>query len=284
MRRWASLAPDRALAAAIPGGPVALDHWLAAQRARVTDPAFAALFDSAAAATGQPRDAFLHRHLCSRYGPVLGGIRFFGGDPARPFVEILAHDMDDPDALARVVAAEWAAFAPAEMRLRLAPGSGPGRPDCALWYGLAEALRSPGAPVDLRPVGADVAAPLVAAAYAAQHDRALARRIAPADRETLADVAACGGLHGIHDPDLAGILAIAPGAVDWVPGHRVEELAVAPAARGRRLAARAQATWARDRTGPLIGTIDALNGASAASAARSGRRAVLQWRFVGLGP
>jgi hypothetical protein len=56
-------------------------------------------------------------------GALLGGIRFYGRDPTRPFVDVVAHGFDDLDALARCVRDEWSMVTTRFARLRARPGS-----------------------------------------------------------------------------------------------------------------------------------------------------------------
>ena len=89
---WPSLDAHIELAQSLfgAGGPERVRAWFAAQLDRVTDPDFAQLFAEHIALPGVAEADFNHR-IVERGGlRLLGGIRFFGGDAARPFVEAIA--------------------------------------------------------------------------------------------------------------------------------------------------------------------------------------------------
>lgn len=129
---------------------------------------------------------------------------------------------------------------------------------------------------------------LIAGRYAdvAARDPDLARNVAAADPDDVRDWHAAGRLHAIQAGGATvGLLAVAPGAVEWIEGDEVHEEAVATAHAGRGYAAAAQAAWAAAAPDPgrlLVGTIDWLNHASRRTAERAGRAAVLVYAFVPL--
>ncbi len=45
---------------------------------------------------------YAHRHIRTARGELLGGIRFYSRDTARPFVDVLAHSFDDINGHGRV--------------------------------------------------------------------------------------------------------------------------------------------------------------------------------------
>ena len=66
-------------------------------------------------------DDYLHRRIQTSSGTALGGIRFYGRDISRPFVEIIAHSFNELDRLCDCVRREWSMFAPPVLRLRTRP-------------------------------------------------------------------------------------------------------------------------------------------------------------------
>ena len=116
---WPSLAPQIALVDRLFGarGLTLLRTWLDGQITRIADPAFARLFADNIDLPGVVAGDYNHRFIQTSQGRLLGGIRFFDQDLARPFVEVIAHDFTDLTALRRCVAAEWAQFAPSHLRM-----------------------------------------------------------------------------------------------------------------------------------------------------------------------
>ncbi|WP_138466490.1 hypothetical protein [Poseidonocella sp. HB161398] len=293
---WPSLRRELELSERLFGssGPARLGAWLAGEAAKVGDAAFARLFSDHIDLPGIAPGDYAHRHLRSRRGALLGGIRFYGRDIARPFVEIVAHSFGETGTLAAVAAAEWRAFAPRAMRLRLLPGDAmPGRSriDTSIHAARYDALRPPPPGLRLLPFSDPCAAlALVAGRFAhmAAADPALRRNVSPLDPRELIELWEAGQVHGIS-PDgsrAAGLIAVAPGSIGWIEGDEIMEEVVAVPASGRGLAAAAQgALAARDGADPgrlLIGTIDGLNTASRRSAERAGRPRVLDHVFVAL--
>jgi hypothetical protein len=126
-------------------------------------------------------------------------------------------------------------------------------------------------------------------ALLAADDPELRRNISPATAEDLGQWHAAGELRAIRAGDATvGLLAVAPGAVGWLPGDEINEEVVDVGRLGHGYAAAAQRTWAKvmadDPRRLLIGTIDRLNGASRVTAERAGRQAILEAVFVSLGP
>ncbi len=117
--------------------------------------------------------------------------------------------------------------------------------------------------------------------------RTLARNVAPAAPDDLRLWHAAGQLRAVRAHDATvGLLAIAPGALEWIEGDEVKEEAVEAAHNGQGYAASAQAAWAAgvasDPERLLVGTIDRLNVASRKTAERAGRDRVLDEVFVSL--
>lgn len=306
--RWPSLAPQVSLAERLFGaeGPTLLSSWLAAEVGRIDDPAFAKLFTDHVSLPGVADMDYTHRHVRSKAGEMIGGIRFYAHDTSRPFVEIVAHSFadagpsgDDLDRLRDCVRSEWSMFAPLDLRLRVAPGGinhPAARTDVTIHAARHRDMAAPDGRVRLEPfVDAEDAIAMVRDRYAhvAAHDADLARNISPADPDSLRALHGAGQLRAIvaGTPQNApatpiGLLAIAPGRVAWIEEDEVHEEVVEAAHGGRGYAASAQTAWAvtmapsRDRV--MVGTIDRLNPASRRSAERAGRPAVLEEKFVGL--
>ena len=259
--------------------------WLAMQEARVDDPAFAALFEGVEL-PGVVRMDFAHRHVRTARGDVLGGIRFFGQDVARPFVEVVAHGLGLA-ALREVVAAEWAAFAPRALRLLVAPSAdlpADAALDVTVHCARYGEMRPPDGRVALDRVEPEVALALVRERYDAM-EPALRRDVSPAGGEDLARWREAGDLHGIaHEGERVGVLATEPGGVAWIEGDVVAEEVIAAPFAGRGLAASAQGVLAsrRDPHRRLVGTIAAGNAASRRTAERAGRPEVMRHVFLPL--
>ena len=116
---WPSLAGQRELALALFGstGKRLLDDWLDEQTDRKTNPEFARQFTNAISLPNSAPSDFNHRLVSHRGCQLLGGIRFYGGHIDQPFVEVVAHNFDDLDAMRDCVAFEWANFNPGRLRL-----------------------------------------------------------------------------------------------------------------------------------------------------------------------
>jgi hypothetical protein len=280
--------------------------WFARQLDRVTDPAFAEFFAKRMALPGLAAAEFNHRIIERDGVRLLGGIRFYGGDPARSFIELIAWGTADGvpsadvdwQALRQVVAGEWRSFRPQSIRIFLPMGTQL-PPDAELdmtvhvgsYASMARLPQDKARHVRLVPV-ADIGAALrlVRRRYRdmATTDPALARNIRPVSRKGLAASAAEGRAFSIvADPGVVGLLATEAEAIEWIEGDVVLEEVVASAHAGRGFAAAAQyllaarmQTDAPDRL--LIGTIDALNPASRITAERAGRPAILCYAFLPL--
>jgi hypothetical protein len=289
---WPSLRDELALADALygPRGAAMVGRWFAQQVDRTGDMGFAREFADHIDLPVRPAD-YLHRHIRSSSGKLLGGIRFYGRDITRPFVEIVAHDFTDLDALRACVRAEWAMFAPRFLRIRSAPGriTGPGvLLDKSVFAARYRDIRAARTGVWLRRFDRiEHAERVVAHRYErlGLDDPALARNISPASTADLRDWHALGQLRALHTAHrVVGLLAVAPGQVNWISGDVVSEEVVCAEHRGHGFAAAGQAAWAaepgRDPDQWLIGTIDRLNIASRKTAAAAGRCRMLDGLFV----
>lgn len=297
---WPSLAPQITLADRLfeQRGAALLGEWLDRQVERITDPAFARLFSDHIDLPGVVPGDYNHRLVGSRGRRLLGGIRFYGHDVARPFVEVIAHDFIDWETLRDCVTAEWKAFAPLHLRTLVAPGAALPA-DAHVDMGIHVARYCDMAPPDDHVSLAPFENPEEAVAMVetrfddlARTDPELARNISAAEPDDLRAWHGEDRIRAIRaDVDgikmTVGLLAIAPGAVEWVEGDEVNEEVVARTHSGNGFAASAQKAWAaRTDVDPdrlLVGTIDRLNVASRRTAIKAGRDVVLDYAFARLG-
>lgn len=292
---WPSLVDELELADTLFGhrGQALVASWLEGETARIDDMGFARQFSDHIELPGVRAEDYLHRRIRTSSGNLLGGIRFYGRDITRPFVEIVAHSFDDLDRLCDCVSREWSMFAPPLLRLRARPGriSGPNvLLDESVYVARYRDMRPPSPDVWLEPFSrVEDAESVVTARYQrmAADDPALARNVFPAATAELAAWHESGQLVGIRTRNaLVGLLAVAPGAIWWIDGDEINEEVIAIEHRGHGYAALAQAAWAahaaRDRSRLLIGTIDRLNTASRKTAEAAGRRRVLDVVFLSL--
>jgi hypothetical protein len=296
-RAWPSLADHLALAEVLFGdrGHGLVDEWLAAQTAHIDDPDFARSFADHIVIPGVAAGEFNHRHIRSATGDLLGGIRFYGRDVGRPFVDVCCHGFEALDELRDCVRAEWSAFAPQYLRMHALPGRIGGSGvvlDTTVHAGRYRDMPEPDGRVSLEPFDdvADAIA-MVARRYEALavDDPGLARNVSPADADDLRLWHDADQLRAIQaDGQTVGLLAIAPGAITWIPGDEIDEEVIDARHRGHGYAAAAQRAWAKsvadDPDRYLIGTIDRLNPASRLTAERAGRPSILEAVFLALDP
>ena len=324
VRHWRGLDALAGLARRLPAGTAddrALERWLVRQLGRTTDRAFARLFADHLDLPGIEERDYLHRVVETDGLRLLGGIRFYGQDVARPFVELIAWtplggaDGRAPEGTTRhappferlcaIVAHEWRAFAPGHLRVHLpqipaylsaeAPPTLPSGTTTDVSVHLA----------DVREMNADTgtvglerfddlaeAVALVRTRFAAlrREDPALARDVTPSGADTLAECDAAGSLFAIRvDDETVGLIATLAGAIDWIEGEVVVEEVIRTDRAGRGYASAAQRALAsrlarEGRARRLSGTIDSANAASRRSAERAGRPAVSRYAFVPLPP
>ena len=294
--RWPSLADQVTVATTLFGdaGERLVSEWLDTQLGLVGDAEFAAVFADHITLPGIAPLDYAHRHIRTPRGELLGGIRFYGRDVARPFVDVLAHSFTDLSVLADVVAAEWSAFGVRFLRLQHRPGIINGG-NVILDQTIHVARYSQMTPTDgrvrLAPLpDAGSAIDLVAARYAdlAAANPELAGNIAGQEAEEIEEWHRSGRLRGIDvDGTIVGLLAVDDSNIGWITGDEVKEEVIASGHSGHGYAASAQAAWAAhvadDPARLLIGTIDRHNHASRRTAERAGRPAVLENVFVYLG-
>jgi hypothetical protein len=295
LTRWSSLSDQIKLANELFGSPIGerkVAAWLDEQIGRVASVDFAQEFAAHVQLPGIEVLAFAHRHIHCTDGELLGGIRFYSRNIARPFVDVLAHNFRDIDALTDCVAREWSAFNTPYLRLRTAPGLLADRPDVILDKTIHVARYRDMAAADGRVTlerfdDAEHAIALVDARYArlAVTDPTLANNLSIATPEDLRHWHLSDQLRAIclHD-SVIGVLAVVPGEIDRIAGDEINEEVISAPHAGHRYAASAQTAWAQhvatDGGQLLIGGIDRHNHASRATAQRAGRLRVLDDVFI----
>lgn len=291
---WPSLTDQGRLSEALFGTSAPVAEWLAAQVRLVDDVDFAREFTAHMHLPGVTELEYSHRLVRTSRGDLLGGIRFYGRDISRPFVEVLAHDFDDLRALADCVRKEWSNFGVRYLRVRTRPRLLTERPDVTLDKTIHVARYGTMTPADDRVTlgrfdTAEQAVDLIAARYAqlADTDPTLSRNLSRSDPDDIRRWHEADQLRAIMFQDrVIGALAVVPGAVGWIAGGVVHEEVMDTRHAGRGYAASAQAAWAQfmaaDCTQLLIGTIDRHNHASRATALRAGRSRLLDDVFVAL--
>jgi len=288
-----SLREHRELALAVfdARGAVLVAQWLADEFAKVDDPAYVRLFTDHVSLPGVTPDQYAHRLVETSHGALLGGIRFYGRDVDRPFVEVVAHDFDELDALRECVHREWSPFATRFARLRARPGTIRGARvllDQGVHLARYRDMAAPDGRVRLAPFqDADDAVAVVRRRYErlAVDAPGLARNVPQADPDDVRRWHTAGRLHAIVvGDDVVGLFAVAPGRIGWLDGDEVNEEVVDAEYAGHGYAASAQREWASRQTDDgdrsLVGTIDGHNVASRRTAQRAGRPAVLEDVFL----
>jgi len=295
--RYASVDAYRDRLAVLTGGEAAetaLADWIAAKEALVGDEAFALNFEPHFDRFEAETLDYAHRRFEVGSQAALGGIRFLGGDPTRPFVDVFAWSGSlDVRELSHAVATNWAAFSPFALRLIAVPDwrvDGAYRDQSIHAARVGDMAGDPG-PVSLRSTeDIDAALTLVEEKFASfrADDPGLAAAVYPANRELLSDSLATGTLHEILvDGEVAGLIATEAGNLEFIESFIVTEEVVLDRFNGRGVAAAAQAALARelamrDPAATLSGTIDGRNHASRKSAERAGRPVVFEYFFVDL--
>ena len=134
VQQWPSLVDQVESAVRLfgPSGPHEVYEWVAVQTAFFDDGDFARTFSDHVQLPGISSLDYAHRHIRTKRGDLLGGIRFYSRNSARPFVDVVAHSFDDIDALAECVRVEWSNFDVRFLRLRTRPRKLAVRPDVIL--------------------------------------------------------------------------------------------------------------------------------------------------------
>ena len=306
---WPSLAGQLVVADIMFGdrGAALVEAWLRDEIGHIDAPAFAKLFTDYVSLPGVAANDYTHRYVRSRAGELVGGIRFYGQDTSRPFVEVIAHSFDNIRVLAACVLSEWSAFGARELRMRTRPGELT-RPDAGIDAKVDVTIHA-SRHRDMAPPDGRVrlemfeevedAIAMVRQRYerVAAVDPDLARNMSAADPDDLRSWHSQNQLRAIHalgngsasagDTDrTVGLLAVAPGRVAWIEGDEVNEIGIATEHNGHGYASSAQRQWAAsvapDRDRHMVGTIDRLNHASRRSAERARRPTALEEVFVAL--
>jgi len=294
---WPSLAHELALEVELFGSSSnRVKNWLDQQLTFLNDQDFARLFSDNIDCFAVQPVAYNHRLIQTTAGALLGGIRFYGLDITRPFVEVVAHSFSDFDRLRKVVANEWRVFAPQFVRLT-APAQTLPTPDAILDVSIHGApygkMMPPNGELNLSsPADTAQIEPLVQARYQRiKHDQLeLGRNIGAASIEDLSDCHKDGGLYVayVHEQQSPiGVIAVRDSGIAWVQGDEVLEEVVVAQYSGNGYGAQMQMALAhaRGQTMPdrlLVGTIDHLNHASRKSAERAGRPEIMRRVFLPL--
>lgn len=273
-----------------------LHDWLQQQLNFMEDQDFARVFSDNIDCFDVEPSTYNHRFIETDDGSMLGGIRFFGLDVERPFVEVIAHNFADMDKLKNVVCRHWRVFVPQSMRLTVKAHSLP-TPDAVLDVSIHAArydqMSEPAGQLCLnKEIELPILKQFVDVRYDALADQqtALSKNISAASIEELQG---CHDLQNLYvarlhaEVNFAGMIAIGERAIGWIDGEQVIEEVVDATKSGRGYAAQMQMEMAalRKRDNPtclLIGTIDRFNHASRKSAERAGRPEVLRRVFVPL--
>ncbi|WP_162938539.1 hypothetical protein [Mycobacterium kyogaense] len=296
VERWPSLRAQEVVAERLfgPSGVRKVAEWLAEQVGFVDDSAFAKTFSDHVHLPGIASLDYAHRHIRTGRGDLVGGIRFYSRNVARPFVEVVAHTFDDLDALAACVYAEWSAFGVRYLRMRTGPDQLISRPGVLLDKTIHAARCRDMAPADGRVMlqafdTAERAIDIVSArhAHVAATNLALSNNLSPASADDMRDWQARQQMWAItRESNIVGVLAVAPGSLGWISGQEINEEVIAATHGGHRYATSAQCAWAHggfaESTDLLIGTIDRHNHPSRTTAVRAGRPAVLDDVFITL--
>ncbi|GME46149.1 MULTISPECIES: GNAT family N-acetyltransferase [unclassified Pantoea] len=268
-----------------------LSSWLAQQQARCHDHHFSAAFPWRE--TDLPQHTFLQRELTINGQRFLTGPRYLGGDPAQPFIEIVARDGALDYAAAAAIMREWQTIRPLKMRILL-PAT---NPDIGITDQLIY-LSVPGShsASDDDEISLITACrkdyPLCSAAInrayrASWHTLPHLRdQLMATSRQELRDDIAGGHVFLIlWQSRVAGLMICVPRRLAFIEGFQIMDEVILPAYQGRGLAARAQQRLLQQlhhycgHDAMLTGTILPGNTPSLRSAQNAGRRCVLKYHF-----
>ncbi len=235
-------------------------------------------------------DDYLQRLVRIDAGMVLCGPRLLGGDPSKPFVDVVATTAPIDRAVA-VACETFEHFRPIAARIDTAGGRPPASryelsPDMIVCAERARAITASGeVGLVLEPAQPCDARGFVDRCYAALAESSpeLSTRVPRASDDELEECALSGQLVWMVDgAQRVGLLGVCPSVSGGVSGSLIVEECVAPDFQGRGFATRAQralaAMLAPDEV--VFGTIDAANAASRRSAERAGRRIVSSTWFA----
>jgi len=276
----------------------AVADWLDLEISRCADPAWLALWSEVHVLLPHVAASdFAHRCIKIGGAEILAGIRFYGGDLDRPFVDIRAWtgDMDWTETR-RAVRQEWTNFHPRHLRIltETAPTCSGFSIDQTIHAGrIGEMAGHTAHPdVTLEPCyDPALAAESVADWYAdlAMEAPKIAAEVQPCAEPDLTICRANGTLHWVNiEGRRAGLIATQPGQIDMIRGHVVHEIVLDRDYRGlafsKFIQQRLAATMLQSRPASdlLIGTIHRVNTPSCKSATAAGRPDRLRYMFLGL--
>ncbi|MCZ4273902.1 hypothetical protein [Maritalea porphyrae] len=295
--RWSSLKHELALETQLFGFPSKrVQNWLHQQLNFIHDPDFARLFSDNIDRFDVEPSAYNHRLIETEDGAMLAGIRFYGLDVDRPFVDVIAHEFSDLYALRKHVKEHWCVFAPQFVRLTAPAHEMPTADavlDCSIhgaqYAQMAEATEQVSLSQD-----ADVCAlkEMIDVRYerVKRDHPQLRRNTNGADLDDLTSCHENGDLyvaHVAHQSEPIGMFCIRDSAIGWLQGDEVVEEVIVSSASGHGYAAHMQMSLAtlRAKQTPerlMIGTIDRYNHASRKSAERAGRPEIMRRVFLPL--
>ncbi|MEN4797379.1 N-acetyltransferase [Pantoea agglomerans] len=268
-----------------------LASWLAQQQTRCHDHHFSAAFPWRE--TGLPQHAFLQRELTINGQRYLTGPRYLGGDPAQPFIEVVARDGIIDYRVASAIMQAWQPLKPLKLRILL-PATYPdiGITDQLLFLSDLASLSVP-VDEDISLVTArrkDYPACITAinrAYRASWHTLPHLRDqlLATSRQELREDIAAGHVFLIIWQGIVAGLMICVPRLLTFIEGFQIMDEVIMPAYQGRGLAARAQQRLLQQlhhhygEKALLTGTILPGNTPSLRSAQNAGRRCVLKYQF-----
>lgn len=268
-----------------------ITSWLAQQQTRCHDHHFSADFPWRE--TGLPQHTFLQRELTVNGQRYLTGPRYLGGDPAQPFIEIVARDGPIDYAVASAIMQAWQPLKPLKLRILL-PASHPdiGLNDQLIFISDSAALAAPpGEDISLVKAGRkDFPACLQAinhAYRASWHTLPHLRDqlMATSKQELREDIAGGHVLLIVWQGMLAGLMICVRRRLTFIEGFQIMDEVIMPGYQGRGLAARAQQLLLQQlhhhygEKALLTGTILPGNTPSLRSAQNAGRRCVLKYQF-----
>ncbi|MEC8424578.1 MAG: hypothetical protein VX000_12430 [Myxococcota bacterium] len=275
--------------------------WLSEALSHTEDEVRAARLQRRCPVQGAPTHAYLHRLLQESGRPtLLTGIRFRGGDPSQPFVDLMAWDrpLRDRQSWRRVrarVAQSFGAFQPQWLRVRWPGQAGPPVPrgarriDRYMVAGRLEDLRNGPRPWGH---GAVEVVPATDARFHDAYSSAFHRwqlevgprgtAVIPADAETWSRCLATGAIVCARsNGQWAGVMAASRIGERSLEGYCVQEMFLDRRLRGRRRAPVLQRHLVDvllDRGRDCLwGTIHGTNAPALRAALRSGRRIVETW-------
>lgn len=268
-----------------------LASWLAQQQTRCHDHNFSANFPWRE--TGLPQHTFLQRELTVNGQRYLTGPRYLGGDPAQPFIEIVARDGPIDYAVASAIMQSWQPLNPLKLRILL-PASHPdiGLNDQLIFISdSAKHALPPDEDISLVKAGRrDFPACLQAinhAYRASWHTLPHLRDqlMATSKQELREDIAGGHVLLIVWQGMVAGLMICVPRRLTFIEGFQIMDEVIMPAYQGRGLAARAQQRLLQQlnhhygEKALLTGTILPGNTPSLRSAQNAGRHCVLKYHF-----